>query len=495
MARNTILNRQGRRYALAAPRGSAKSTIVSYLLVLHDILYENEKYILLISATQRQAEQRLKLIRQTLEKNKVLRCIFHQRIKDYDIRSTKSVLLFGPARIEAFGAGCEMRGISHDSWRPTKIILDDAETSAAAESAKRREDLKVWFSDIIENLGHPYTHILAVGTILHRESLLSNLLERSEFQGMRLKSIQKFADDSKLWQQWRELATNLQDDERRETARKFYHMHQEEMSRGAVVNWPEAEDYEMLQFQLLTQGRRAFFQEKQNEPLGRDDSLFRPNEAKLFRETKEGYALRPNENGMGTEEKPRVYKREDLLIVAHLDSALGKSGKQKGDFAAIAVVGLAEDGQILLLDLWSKRARPTEQIRVLWDLHELYEFEVAGIEGTGFQELLSVPLEQEEKERQKIHPGVTLKTKTIKPRLKKELRIARLEPLLSGKRLALNENLPEEFWRELSDFPQTKHDDALDATDAAVQLGLATITDSKKDKIEITNIPKKRKWN
>src|SRR5690606_41735477 len=64
------------RLALAAPRGSAKSTVASLILTLHDIVYEREPYILLISATKRQAQQRLAAIRKELTHNQDLKRVF-----------------------------------------------------------------------------------------------------------------------------------------------------------------------------------------------------------------------------------------------------------------------------------------------------------------------------------------------------------------------------------------------------------------------------------
>ena len=480
-----LAERTGERLALAAPRGSAKSTLVSYLLLLHDVLYQREPYIILISATQRQAEQRLRAIRMELLQNPVLRKINPPWFAHQDFSTTERVLMVGQTRVEAFGAGVEMRGISHNGWRPTKIILDDVESSASAMSPRRRARLKQWFAEVIEPLGQRQTHLLIIGTVLHRESLLAELLERPDFHARRYASIDAFPPNTPEWQAWRELLVTpveLGDPlSARDKARAYFLNHQQTMTEGSRVLWPESEDIEQLMAQLQLQGRRSFYQEKQNQPQGPEDSLFHPSEYWAARRNPTGWEVR---SPWGTPARPAVVRSHhggELQFVAHLDSALGKSkATQQGDFAAIAVVALTSDGQYLAVECWIKRASPSEQIQALLDLHQTYGFQRVTLEGTGFQELLQEPLQ--EACRARGFPGgiPPFRVEMVKPTLKKELRIARLEPFLCSGRLALSAELPEEFWRELADYPRCAHDDALDALagalDAAEKLQKQTHT-------------------
>ncbi len=60
------------RIAIAAPRGHAKTTIVSLVYVLWSVLYKKEMFVLLVSATREQAVQLLKAIRDELQTNPLL---------------------------------------------------------------------------------------------------------------------------------------------------------------------------------------------------------------------------------------------------------------------------------------------------------------------------------------------------------------------------------------------------------------------------------------
>ncbi len=475
MNRTPLAQRTGRRTCLAAPRGSAKSTVVSFLLALHDIVYQREAYIILISATQRQAQQRLRALRRELTEQTPLVRLFAPRYNKNTVQSSERYLVAGNTRIEAFGAGVEMRGISHNGWRPTKVILDDAESSAAAQSPRRRQRLHDWFSEVVEPIGQQQTHFLAIGTVLHAESLLSTLLTRPDFTALRLASITQFAPDSHHWRYWKALLTDSTSQApgmgtTRQAARQYFLQHKAEMEQGAEVLWPESEDYEQLLTQLTVQGRRSFYQEKQNQPQGPEDALFRPREAWIARRTDTGWSLKSPWSTNNPLQPMRTYKRDELRITAHLDSALGKSkAANEGDFAALAVLAEAGDSQLIAIDCWVKRSSPTEQLIALFNLHEEYNFQAVTIEGTGFQELLEHPLEEERIRRQTQGRPCSFFVNFVKPHLKKELRIAKLDPLLCNGKLALAESLPEEFWRELSDFPRTAYDDALDALAAAVE--------------------------
>lgn len=64
-----ILSKTGTRTAVAAPRGHAKSTVMSLKNALHAALYGYKRYILLVSDTETQAVGFLDAIKSELEEN------------------------------------------------------------------------------------------------------------------------------------------------------------------------------------------------------------------------------------------------------------------------------------------------------------------------------------------------------------------------------------------------------------------------------------------
>lgn len=457
-----IDKRQGRRYAIAAPRGTAKSTIVSLVLPLHDILFRRERYIILLSATDRQARGRLRAIREELERGEIA-----QWLADRPHRLTAKTLTCGNIRLDAFGAGTEIRGVTHDGHRPTKIILDDAEGSDSATSPRARERLDEWFASIVEHLGDRHTHLIVAGTVLHPAGLLATILTRADFNSHLQRSIEDFATESHHWEEWRQLLLNYLNPDRRQLARNYFEENREEMLKGSSVAWPEREDYEILLAQLIIQGRRAFYQEKQNEPLGPEDALFR-GETALRAIQVRGRLEINNASGVTV----RVYQGETIpLRFGYLDAAMGKK-RNHGDFAALAIVLLLPDSTMVVEKVWARRVPPSVQVAQILDSHEERPFTRLAIEGTGFQELFLRLIDEERSRRSRVGREICLPIEVVHPKRSKSIRIATLEPLLSSGRLALCPTLDEEFWEELANYPRSRHDDALDAVAGAVDLAL-----------------------
>jgi hypothetical protein len=276
---SSVFERHGRNWAVAAPRGYAKSTIATLLLPLHDVVYRTEGYIVIISATLAQSVGKLKNIRAELARNRALLDCYAPELG----RTTTRQLVANDIAIEAHSVGTELRGIAWRQFRPTKIVIDDGEDSEAVESPEQREKLLVWFREVLENLGNGYTNVIVLGTLLHPDSLLANVLKRPDFDSRVFRAVESFADDAALWEEWRTRFGDLADPDRLATARRFFDERRAAMLKGARVLWPGKEDYYDLMGQLATRGRRAFFKEKQNEPRHHEGQLFDPELFRYFR--------------------------------------------------------------------------------------------------------------------------------------------------------------------------------------------------------------------
>jgi len=512
MAGDDLLKRRGRRFALAAPRGCAKSSIHTLVLPLMDIAYGREKYIVIISATYKQAKQRLANLRSEIMNNQKLRAAYPGLAKRGRPWS-KTAFVCNDVKVEAFGAGAEMRGISWGEMRPTKIILDDAEDSRSAFRSQRREELLAWYDEVVENLGDTYTHIEAVGTVLHRESLLSRLLNRVGYSGKTYRAIESWAVRVDLWNRWKRLYTDLSSETREEDARSFYDANREEMLRGARVLWQPKEDYLYLMEQLVTRGRPAFFKEKQNLPLTGDGQIFDPSGWTFFEVGMDGVVYkapnphkraadqaeeqaaivemimeqenseksakdescpgepRPEEefDALGNEIRPGLKVKEDMKIFGFLDPAVGKNTK-KGDYAAIVTVGRDGDGYFYVLDVWMRRVGMKEQLEQAMALHQQYNYVAFGYEDNGYQEMFSNFLEEEKKRRKPQGQPWQLPLRRVTNTIRKHTRISAIEPAISSGWVRFCTGVPNEFILQAEDFPACKHDDGLDALAGAMEL-------------------------
>lgn len=471
------LDRVGRNMALAAPRGSAKSSIHTLILPLLDICLRRELYIVIISATSVQACIRLRNIQRELISNARLNQAFGDALKPQRPWTRTSISVNG-VRVDAFGALAEIRGISHGEARPTKIILDDAESSRRALTAPGRLQMQQWYDEIIENLGDSYTHVEVVGTILHRDSLLSRLLERTGFDHARHVSVRQWSAETELWKQWEQLYLDIHDANRDETAAAFLQEHSRKLLDDTEVLWPERESYVDLMKQLATRGRPAFFKEKQNLPLTAEELTFNPASWPWFRMLPNGDILpitdrnerapaaHPIEKNSATcpAESPGINCHRDLVIYGFLDPALGRDFN-KGDFAAIVTVGRHPSGACYVLDVSMHRDHPSEQVQRVLAGHRRLKFSTFWYEGNNSQRehydlLFNNAVTEARLAGDHAVAGFRFEPHDVKG--SKADRIHAMHAQLCGNKVHFNAAIPESFIVQAEEYPGA-HDDGLDA--------------------------------
>ena len=80
---DTLLNLDmGDKLAVVAPRGHAKSTLISLIYPLHRILFGEERFILLISESEMQSKYLLQTLGDEIEYNEKLHYFFGNRMGD-----------------------------------------------------------------------------------------------------------------------------------------------------------------------------------------------------------------------------------------------------------------------------------------------------------------------------------------------------------------------------------------------------------------------------
>jgi len=188
-----------KRLAIAAPRGFAKSTIISRFYPIWLALFGKAKDITLISASETLAIGFLRDIKREIETNEKIKELFD------DLRTDKwtenHIILKTGTQIRARGAGGQIRG-----FRPDVIICDDIETDESVESEEQRKKIKDWLFKACINTLLPDGQFIIIGTIIHPLSVLADLLvmdngwKKHKFQAYR-NAIQEPGNElwAKLW--------------------------------------------------------------------------------------------------------------------------------------------------------------------------------------------------------------------------------------------------------------------------------------------------------
>ena len=386
------------------PREHGKSVRMSFANVLWRILTGKSRFIVIIAASQKDANKILRDIKYELVDNPKI-------IEDFgslkgEVWTADFIELKNGCAIAARGAGASVRGIRHRQFRPDYVVCDDILKDEAARSPVQRENIYDWFKRAVIPLGKN-AFIVVVNTIFHYDDLPSRLLREIEertlrgWLGLRFSAIRE--NGKPLWEGY----WSLKD----------------------------------LEEKKLVIGSAKFATEYMNEPVSDEDALFKADWIAYYTDAE----LPP---------------RSRLEIVMGVDPALGK---EKGDFSAYAVVGKdRETGLIYVLETFARRVSPSQFAASIVNAFKRYEPKRIVFETVAFQEFYKDTIMREASKL-----GVHLPIKPIKNSLSKKERIMRLVPLVENGLLKFREN-QKLLIDQLLMFPKGDHDDLPDALEMAV---------------------------
>ncbi len=463
---------RGRREVVAAPRGNAKTTFKLLIKAIHAIVYGYESFILVLAHSAPEAEEKVRSILEELENNQRLIQIYGSLAPERG--KSKGVARWGKKKfvsqngvmVMAKSRGQQIRGLKHGANRPSLIICDDVESPDGVLSPEQRLKTRDWFYKDLLKCGQidGSTNITMIGTCLHQESLLSELLRSSGFQASRYQSIISYATRQDLWEAWKQVYTNLANPKRHQEAYAYYQGNQAAMLEGTQVLWPEGESYEYLMRLKVDEGIASFQSEKQNDPFDPERQLFDMSQIRRFRVVYQEGQWHALEwlDGSGKS----VNRAFITDIVAFHDPALGKKAGQvsEPDFAAIVVVAKDQDGYLYCLEAYLEKDVPSKQIQRAFRMYDTWQFKKLYLEENNFQELLKDHYGEVNNKR----PESRLHVRGIKQHENKYKRISTLEPEISNGYLLFSENINPRLLEQLTLFP-TSYDDGPDALQGAVE--------------------------
>ena len=428
------------RVAIASPRGSSKSTIITFLYVMYQALYEKSKVILIISDTYSQSVRFLNTIKKEIETNEVLQFLFGN-LKAAKWAENHIELTTG-VNIIALGQGDKIRGIKIGENRPDLIILDDLENYELVDSDERREKLTDWFyGEMLPAIDpHKYNKIIYIGTILHYDSMLNKILNNNRWKSKLYKAIKD--DGSSLWAE-RYPLDKLKDIK-------------DEYTRLAKID--------------------KFYAEYMNDPVSSENAEFKKEWFQYY--------------------EPDDIDRKELNIFTAVDLAISK--KETADYTAIVTCGVDSENNIYILEIVRKRLDPKEVIDELFRVDRKYHPQQIGIETVSYQQALIFFLNDEMKRRNHFLSVIELKAD-----MDKERRIRRLIPRYKAKTV-FHRYYMTELEEELLRFPKGAFDDVCDASSYTLELLYpstvkkkekhATIYQDPVFELSKKNIPREKHW-
>lgn len=268
---------EGGLFALAMPRGSGKTSLVTAAAVWA-ILYGHRRFVAIIGATATAATGILETIKSIIEQAEPLgdcfpaACYPIRRLEGINqrtagqtlggdrtkIRWTGNQLVFPSvpgaassgavvrvAGITGAVRGMQARTTEGEILRPDLALIDDPQTDDSARSlidtAKRERSIK----GAVLGLSGPGKKIAAAMpcTVIAPDDLADRLLDKErspDWQGQKLTLLRSMPNNLEAWNNYRDArADSLKEYGDLRAATAYYVEHQATLDAGAVASWPE----------------------------------------------------------------------------------------------------------------------------------------------------------------------------------------------------------------------------------------------------------------
>jgi predicted phage terminase large subunit-like protein len=388
-----------KKIAIGAPRGHAKSTITDLVYLAWVICNKKANFVLLISDTYTQAALFLDGIKGEFEKNERLREFYGKLTSD---KWAEGEIISNGIMVRALGGGMRVRGLKYRENRPDLIICDDLENEEAVDNKDRREKFERWFTAALIPSMAKDGRIIAIGTILHFDSLLAKLLTPDKYRGWEKRTYRAMNDWGALWPE---------------------HLTMEELQKIK-------DDY-------ISQGQAfLFYQEYQNEPISDEFQKFKLEKFKYY------------------DEKTLLAKDVRTFITIDRSYSLEKTA----DFTAVVVVSVDRENKWYVRRAERIRVTEGELIDKIFDLKAYYSPEKFGIEQKAFKNTIKPAMDDEMRKR-----GIFIRVEEMKDLGRsKTARIEGLVPRFESYSIFLLRD-QSDLVDELIKFPKGGHDDLSDA--------------------------------
>lgn len=397
--------------AIAAPRGFGKTTLSTIIYPAKKILFHEKHFIMPVSATASSAIAQSENLKREL------------------LTNLNTIRLFGPIKSEVFskdvwitsngimvlprGAGQQVRGQLFGNKRPDLIIIDDLETTEGVETEEQRGKLKNWFySDLCNCVDRSKKDwkIIYIGTVLHEDSLLMELLDDPSWCSVRLELCD---DDFNSY-------------------------------------WPDfmsSEECKELYLEYKRKGQAdVFFREYRNIPISTEDSAFHSDYFKHYKETDEDF------------------KPADLLNVVIVDPA--KTVQLHSAESAVVCWGIDRTNRKMYVrDIVADKFYPDELYDEMFSMVRRFKAQILAVEVTSLNEFITQPIKNEMRVR-----GVFPRFVELSARDKKENRVKALAPFYRLGYIYHNEVVCDKLESQLQMFPKSKRWDVMDAAAYIVEL-------------------------
>jgi len=408
-------DRKKKKVAMALPRGVGKTSCVENLAV-KSIEFKEYDYIVYVSASATQAMERTENIKYELNSNEVLVKLFGsmQSTKTDEQYSREAYVTSNGVKVLPRGGGQQIRGLNFRGKRPGLILVDDFEDSEAVLNEEIRKKRKQWFYSDLMKAVDPASdwRIIVIGTILHEDSLLANLVESNEWESVNIGIAN---------------------------------------SKTMESNWPEQVSTEALIKEL-----------KEHQDMGLDAEWWRERMNQVV-----------PDNASFTSDMFQYYDEDEdyLNYCPEVENVIlvdpAKTVTPTSAYSAIACIAYnLDESKIYVRDLVMQRLHQDELQDEALTMAQRCNARVIGLEVTSLNEYITGPFITEMTRR-----GLNYHIEELTPRGRsKPNRIKALLPYYRRRQIWHNRGACMPLEQQLMSFPRSRYEDAMDAVAYLVQL-------------------------
>lgn len=416
--------------AIAAPRGHAKTTAITVTYTLAEVLFRNSNFVIIVSDTETQAAMFVGMLKDALSSNQNIVELFGIR-KDAEgkvkfLKDSESDFICEfedghKFRVIAKGSEQKLRGLLWNGQRPDLIVCDDLENDEIVMNKDRRDKFKKWFYGALMPCLSARGRIRYVGTILHMDSLLENLMPKYNDKQTFEEGLKTYTTRRTFWKSVKYKAHN---------------------SDFSLILWPEKhteKSLKELRQSYVDQGiPEIYSQEYLNVPLDEANTYFKKSDFLHIKDEDRKKTL-------------NYYMTVDLAI----------SEKERADWSVFCIGGVDENNYLHIVNVIRDRMDAREIVDSLIALQKVYKFQAVGIEEMMISKSIGPFLREE-----MFKSGNFLNIIPLKPhKTDKQMRARSMQARMraGGVKFDKAADWFPEFEDELMKFPRAKHDDQVDA--------------------------------
>tara|TARA_R100000655_G_scaffold100727_2_gene145301 strand:+ start:295 stop:1788 length:1494 start_codon:yes stop_codon:yes gene_type:complete len=416
-----LANDEKRRVLIAAPRGTAKSTVTTLIFPLWRVAFkktDEDLFIVIISESQTQSINFLSRIKYHLTHSDKFADIFGDLGPNTARRWTNNdIVLANGARLIAVGTGQRVRGFIEGDTRPNLIIVDDFESELNAFTPEARAKNRKWVTEAVIPSLSDEGKIAMIGTVISEDCFLY------------------WAKDSPAWHTL------------------WFSIWDEDEKSIWPERFPKSRINEIKKEFASVGNLNGFYQEYMNIAQSPDMAPFKPEWIKMHH-----YDYK-RINGQNCLVRNKGDEEEIKPVEVYCGVDPASSLSSTADYFVVTTIGIDYDNNKYIIDIFRDRISPAEQPGKLIEVFKKYRPRRMMIETVGYQEALRTAVRELMLKESLYIPGLE---KGVKPRTRKSERLLSLVPLFAKGTFYFRpqDNIAQQ---EFLSYPRGKHDDVMDA--------------------------------